>query len=52
MIDTTNSLTLSQFYPKDLLIQSVHTEENLMHITMRSQTQKCNCPKCNEESSI
>ena len=52
MIDTTNSLTLSQFYPKDLLIQSVHTEENLIHITMRSQTKKCNCPKCNEESSI
>lgn len=51
MTDITNSLSLDQFYPQNLLIESVFSENNEIHIIMRSQTKKCNCPKCMTESS-
>ncbi len=38
MTDTTNSLSLAQFYPQNLLIKSILNEDNEIHITMRSQT--------------
>ena len=46
-----NSLPLAQFYPQNLLIESVLAEDNEIHIKMHSQTPKCNCPKCMMESS-
>ena len=51
MTNATDSLSLAQFYPHDLLIESVFTTENEIDIKMRSQTSKCNCPKCMMESS-
>ena len=46
-----NSLPLAQFYPQNLMIESVLVEDNEIHIKMHSQTPKCNCPKCMMESS-
>lgn len=51
MTNDLNSLPLAQFYPQNLLIKSVLTENDVIHIEMRSQTKKCNCPKCMTESS-
>ena len=51
MTDATNSLSLSQFYPQNLLIESVLVEDKEIHIKMRSHTKRCNCPKCMVESS-
>lgn len=51
MTNDLNSLPLAQFYPQKLLIKSVLTENDVIHIEMRSQTKKCNCPKCMTESS-
>ena len=51
MTNDLNSLPLAQFYPQNLLITSVLTENDVIHIEMRSQTKKCNCPKCMTESS-
>lgn len=51
MTDATNSLSLSQFYPQNLLIESVLVEDKEIHIKMRSHTKRCNCPKCIVESS-
>ena len=38
MTDATNSLSLSQFYPQNLLIESVLVEDKEIHIKMRSHT--------------
>lgn len=51
MTNDLNSLPLAQFYPQNLLIKSVLTENDVIHIEMRSQTKECNCPKCMTESS-
>ena len=51
MTNDLNSLPLAHFYPQNLLIKSVLTENDVIHIEMRSQTKKCNCPKCMTESS-
>ena len=51
MTNDLNSLPLAHFYPQNLLITSVLTENDVIHIEMRSQTKKCNCPKCMTESS-
>lgn len=51
MTTAKNNLSLAQFYPHDLLIESVLTTDNEIDIKMRSQTPKCNCPKCLMESS-
>ena len=51
MTDETNSLSLSQFYPQNLLIEAVLVEDKEIHIKMCSHTKRCNCPKCMVESS-
>ena len=38
MTNDLNSLPLAQFYPQNLLIKSVLTENDVIHIEMRSQT--------------
>ena len=42
MTNDLNSLPLAQFYPQNLLIKSVLTENDVIHIEMRSQTKACN----------
>ncbi len=51
MSDTTNSISLSQFYPANLEIQSVKEDEKNILIIMHSKTRSCNCPKCKQETS-
>lgn len=51
MTDTDNSLSLTQFYPPNLSIESISTEDKVIYIAMRSRTKKCRCPKCMSETS-
>lgn len=51
MSNTANSLSLSQFYPENLAIQSVCDNNNMINIMLRSTTKKCICSKCKVETS-
>lgn len=51
MTDTDNSLSLMQFYPPNLSIESISTEDKIIYIAMRARTKKCRCPKCMSETS-
>lgn len=51
MSNTTNSLSLSQFYPENLAIQSICDNDDVINITLRSTTKKCICSKCKTETS-
>ena len=51
MSNATNSLSLSQFYPENLPIQSICDSEDVINIILRSITKKSTCPICKEETS-
>lgn len=51
MSDTVNSIALSEFYPENLEVRSIHEEEKEIHIVMQSRTKRCNCSKCKTETS-
>ena len=51
MSNATNSLSLSQFYPENLPIQSICDSEDVINIILRSITKKSICPICKEETS-
>ena len=51
MSNATNSLSMSQFYPENLPIQSICDSEDVINIILRSTTKTCSCPICKEETS-
>ena len=52
MSNITNSLSLTQFYPENLNIESVRVDEDIIEIAMHSTTKTCTCPKCMVETSV
>ena len=51
MSDGLNSILLSDFYPENLEIIFVEQNETEVHITMKSKTKECKCPKCEKTTS-
>lgn len=51
MSNATNSLSMSQFYPENLPIQSICDSEDVINIILRSTTKTYSCPICKEETS-
>lgn len=50
-METANTITLTQFYPQELSIESVEQLEKEIKIKMRSKSKSCCCPKCQLPSS-
>ena len=51
MSNANKSLSMSQFYPENLPIQSIYDNDDVINIILRSTTKTCSCPVCREETS-
>lgn len=51
MSNATNSLSMSQFYPENLPVQSICNSEDVINIILCSTTKTCSCPICKKETS-